>query len=145
MERKDFFMVLGGTAGMLFLAPTLTSCSKSAYDTTTNGNNGGTGGNVDFTLDLTQPAYSVLNNNGGSIIKDNIIVAKTISGMYVALSSICTHQGGTVGYDSSADRFHCPNHGSNFATDGTVINGPATLALKRYNTQQTGTSLRVFA
>lgn len=146
MERKVFFSTLSASAGILFLAPALVSCSKSMNDSTSNGNNtGGNGSNVDFILDLTLPAYSALNNNGGSVIKDNIIVAKTVSGMYVALSSVCTHQGGTVGYDSSANRFHCPNHGSNYATDGTVINGPAAVALKRYNTQLTGNSLRVFA
>lgn len=144
MERKIFFSTLGISAGMLFLAPVMSSCSKDMDDDTTTPG-GSTSGKVDFTLDLSSSAYSVLNSNGGSVIKDNIIIARTTSGIYVALSSICTHQGSTIVYEGSANRFHCPNHGSNFTTDGIVPNGPATGSLKKYNTQLTGTSLRVYS
>ena len=129
MERNKFFSTLGISAGMLFLAPAMTSCSKSITDATTTP--GGSTGAVDFTLDLSSATYSALNTNGGSVIKDNIIIAKTASGVFVALSSICTHQGSTIGFESANSRFHCPNHGSNFATDGTVINGPALSDLPR--------------
>lgn len=144
MERKAFFSTLGFSAGILFLAPAISSCSKSISDSTTSGNTN-TSGAIDFTLDLTSPTYSSLNNNGGSVVKDNIIIARTSAGAFVALSAICTHQGSTIGFESAANRFHCPNHGSNFATDGSVINGPALTALKKYNTQLTGTNLRVYA
>jgi cytochrome b6-f complex iron-sulfur subunit len=144
MERKTFFSTLGVSAGMLFLAPAVTSCSKSLTDSTTTG--GGNPGAVDFTLDLTSPAYTVLNNNGGSVVKDNIIIARTSAGAFVALSSICTHQQyNPISFENAANRFHCPNHGSNFATDGSVLNGPALAALKKYNTQLTGNSLRIYA
>ena len=143
MERKAFFSSLGFSAGMIFLAPVMTSCSKSE-DTTTTDSTPNTSA-VDFTLDLTSSAYSSLNSNGGSVIKNNIIIAKTSSGAFVAVSAVCTHQGSTIGFESAASRFHCPNHGSNFATDGSVINGPALTALKKYNTQLTGTNLRVYA
>lgn len=143
MERKAFFSTLGISAGMLFLAPAMTSCSKSLDSTSSSGNGNNTP--ADFSLDLTSPTYATLNNNGGSVIKDNIIIARTSAGAYVALSAICTHQGSTIGFESAANRFHCPNHGSNFATDGSVINGPAVTALKKYNTQLTGTSLRVYS
>ncbi len=143
MKRQEFFSTLGISAGLLFMAPVVTSCSKTITDAgTTAGNNNGA---VDFTLDLTSPTYAALNNNGGSIVKDNIIIARTSGGAYIALSSVCTHQGSTIGYDGAANRFHCPNHGSNFASDGTVINGPALTALKKFNTQLTGNSLRVYA
>jgi len=144
MERKAFFSLVGFSAGMLFLAPVATSCSKDPA-TTPGGENNNNNTGVNFTLDLTSATYSALNSNGGSVIKDNIIIARTASGSFVALSSICTHQGSTIGFEGSANRFHCPNHGSNFATDGTVINGPALTSLKKYNTQLTGTSLRVFS
>jgi cytochrome b6-f complex iron-sulfur subunit len=143
MKRHEFFSTLGISAisaGLIFMAPVVTSCSK----TMTTG--GGGGSPVDFTLDLTLPANSALNNNGGSVVQDNVIVARTASGVYIALTSICTHQQyNPIQFDSANNRFHCPNHGSNFATDGSVINGPATSALTRYNTQLNGTSLRVYA
>lgn len=147
MERNKFFSTLGISAGMIFLAPAMTSCSKSLDDSSGSTTTPGTtnSGAVDFTLDLTSPTYSALNNNGGSVIKDNIIIAKTSSGAFVAVSSVCTHQGSTIGYDNAGSRFHCPNHGSNFGTDGSVLNGPALTALKKYNTQLSGTSLRIYA
>lgn len=150
MERKDFFSAFGITAGMLFMAPAISSCSKSMTDSasgtnTNNNTNGTTGSGVDFTLDLTKSPYTALNNNGGSVIANNILVARTAAGSLVALSAICTHQGATLDFDSANNRLHCSNHGSNFATDGSVLNGPALTALKKYNTQLTGSSLRVYA
>jgi len=150
MKRYDFFSALGITAGMIFMAPVVSSCSKdSASDPATGGNNNNNTNNsnssVDFTIDLSTPAYSSLNNNGGSVVKSGIIIARTSSGSYVALASACTHQGATIGFEGTANRFHCANHGSNFGLDGSVLNGPATSALKKYNTLLTGTNLRVFA
>lgn len=148
MERKKFVSLLGFSAGMVFLAPVAASCSKdseSAPGENNNNNNNNGSGSVDFTLDLSTPTYAVLNSNGGSVIKDSIIIARTSAGVYVALSSICTHQGSTIGFESGSNRFHCPNHGSNFTVDGAVINGPATTALKKYNTQLNGTSLRIYS
>ena len=146
MERKAFFSSLGFSAGMIFLAPVMTSCSKTITDATTTSGSTTNGGAVDFTLDLTSPTYTSLNNNGGSVVKDNIIIARTSGGAFVAVSSVCTHQQyNPIAFESAASRFHCPNHGSNFGTDGSVINGPALSALKKYNTQLTGTSLRVYA
>lgn len=145
MKRNEFFSVLGISAGMIYLAPVLTSCSKSSVDTTITPG-GGNNGAVDFTLDLTSPGYAALNTNGGSIVKDNIIIAKTSAGVFVAVTSICTHQQyNPISFESANSRFHCPNHGSNFGLDGSVINGPAASPLKTYKTQLTGTNLRVYA
>ncbi|MCK9413052.1 MAG: Rieske (2Fe-2S) protein [Prolixibacteraceae bacterium] len=149
MKRNEFFSAIGISAGMIFMAPVLSSCSKDITDPTNpggGGNPGGGTGAVDFTLDLTSPTYAALNNNGGSIVKDNIIVARTAAGTFVALTSICSHQQyNPIAFESANNRFHCPNHGSNFGLDGAVINGPATSALKKYNVQLTGTNLRIYA
>lgn len=155
MKRNEFFSTMGFSAGMLFLAPAaLTSCSKGSDDLsagtdpggTTGGTPGGTtGGTVDFTLDLSTSPYSALNSNGAAVYKNGIIIARTTNGEFVALASACTHQGSTIGYDSASNRFHCPNHGSNFSLTGSVLNGPATSALTKYNTQLSGTTLRVYA
>jgi cytochrome b6-f complex iron-sulfur subunit len=143
MKRQEFFTALGVSAGTLIFAPFLTSCSKDSTMTTDPPVVGG--GAVDFTLDLTLPANSALNTNGGSLMSNSIIVARTSAGSYVAVASACTHQGFTLAFDNPNNQFHCANHGSNFAVTGAVINGPATVALKSYNTTLTGTSLRVFS
>lgn len=144
MNRHQFFAVLGVSAGTVIFAPFLASCNKNSTLPDDSGTGGGGGGAIDFTLDLTLPANSTLNSNGGSLLKSGVIVARTSAGAYVAVASACTHQGTTVEFDSSNNLFHCPNHGSNFGINGSVLMGPATTALKMYNTQLTGNSLRVF-
>lgn len=52
---------------------------------------------------------------------------RTVSGM----SAVCTHSGCTVNFESVANGFHCPCHGSRFAADGAVTTGPARDPLPR--------------
>ena len=138
MKRNEFFSVLGVSAATVFFAPFLTACSKSSAGL-------GSGNPIDFTLDLTATANVVLMNDGGSVVKNGVIVVRTSASTYVALSDTCTHQGGTLHYDSVVGRFVCPVHGANFSTSGSVLVSPATVALKKYNTTLTGTSLRVYS
>ncbi|WP_054711577.1 ubiquinol-cytochrome c reductase iron-sulfur subunit [Bacillus sp. JCM 19041] len=41
----------------------------------------------------------------------------------VALSSVCTHLGCTVGYNEDDNEFQCPCHGGRFTEDGTNVAG----------------------
>ncbi len=58
-----------------------------------------------------------------------VAVHRTEEGALQAVSAICTHAGGVVLWDREDGRWHCPCHGSVFAPDGTVANGPAQDAL----------------
>ncbi|RPI05350.1 MAG: Rieske (2Fe-2S) protein [Ignavibacteriae bacterium] len=138
MDRKEFLTTIGVGAVAAFCSSCLAACKP--LDPMVNSPT-----NVDLTLNLSDPAYSALNSNGGSIYVDNIIVARISDGSYVALSSICTHQGSTVSYNEKTNRFVCPTHGSIFATNGAVINGPASNPLLSYKTTINATSLRVYS
>jgi Rieske Fe-S protein len=85
-------------------------------------------------------------NNGGFYVDtaNNVIIAKTTSGMLIAVSSLCTHQAVTLEFQGNNNRFYCPGHGSNFSTAGTVLNGPAATALKPYKTSLSGSLLRIY-
>jgi cytochrome b6-f complex iron-sulfur subunit len=138
MDRKEFLSLVGISAAALAVTYCFGGCQPLDNIPTAPTN-------VDFTLNLTDSANAALNSNGGYLTKNGVIVARTVSGAYVAVSQACTHAGTTVQYVAKTDRFYCPNHGSNFATDGSVVNGPAGSPLAKYNTALNGTSLRVYS
>jgi glycine/D-amino acid oxidase-like deaminating enzyme/nitrite reductase/ring-hydroxylating ferredoxin subunit len=47
------------------------------------------------------------------------------NGTVHAVSAVCTHLGCLVNFNPAERSWDCPCHGSRFATDGTVIEGPA--------------------
>ena len=141
MERKEFLKLLGTGTLAACAGCALQSCSDDAVVASSIPPPTG----VDFTLNLTEPANVALQNVGGSLSKDGLIIARLSTTEFAALSRSCTHQGTLVNYQNTPMNFLCPNHGSRFAATGSVINGPAVLPLKKYNTELTGDSLRVFS
>lgn len=144
MDRKEFLNLLGLSVGGGIAISCLNSCAKED-GANPGGNNGGGGGSkADFTLDLSDPSNAALTANGGFLVKNRVIVARTQGGTYIAVAAACTHEGTIINYQSNNQRFLCPNHGSAFSETGSVLNGPATGALKQYQTSLSGTSLRIF-
>lgn len=137
MDRKEFMNLLGLSVGGMVVASCFGGCTNDSEDEEA--------ATLDFTLDLNDSANTALKNNGGFLVRNGVIVAKTVAGAFIAVASACTHQGTTVQYQGNNNRFFCPNHGSNFSESGSVLNGPATRPLKQYNTLLTGNILRVFA
>ena len=139
MTRKDFFARVGfGAAAVLIPAciwGLASSCEKE-------GSPSAAPSNVDFNVDVSS---GPLASNGGFIVTNGIVVAKTSSGSFLAVSASCTHQGTNVEYNSSSNNFVCPNHGAKFSSSGVVTQGPASTNLKQYNTTLTGTTLRVYS
>jgi len=135
MDRKEFLALVGTSIGAITIAGCLQSCNKQ--------NNTPSAPTVDFTLDLTAPANIALTHNGGYLYSNNVIIAKTMAGEYIAVSQTCTHQGSTVIYQPSGNSFHCNSHGASFSSTGSVTNGPAGTPLKQYACTLTGTSLRI--
>lgn len=57
-------------------------------------------------------------------------VHRTAEGEIMALSARCTHLGCLVRFNDAEGAWECPCHGSRFAVDGSVIQGPATRPLE---------------
>lgn len=137
MDRKEFMNLLGLSVGGMVISSCFGGCTSDSEDEEAT--------MVDFTLNLSDSSNATLNKNGGFLVRNGVIVARTTAGVFIAVASACTHQGTTVQYQGNNKRFFCPNHGSNFSESGSVLNGPATQPLKQYNTQLTGTVLRIFS
>lgn len=155
MERKDFIEQVGLSGAAILIFGCMQSCSKSDGPGTNTNTGGGTGtgggGNntstVDFTIDISKSPFDALKNIGGFYVDPatNIIIVKTTASEIIAVSSICTHQQASITYQANNNRFYCAAHGSVFTTTGSVTTGPATTALKKYQTTLTGTILRIFS
>lgn len=146
MERKQFLKSLGAGAAFAITFPCLGGCGK---DDGIDGNlvNPPTG--IDFTVDLNSAEAANLENNGGFILKNLVVVVKNLEGEFVAATQVCSHQN----YDQvrfvnqNGGIFFCDVHGSRFDQTGAPLNTiPNSVAkpLKIYNTELNGSLLRVF-
>jgi glycine/D-amino acid oxidase-like deaminating enzyme/nitrite reductase/ring-hydroxylating ferredoxin subunit len=61
---------------------------------------------------------------------ERLAVYRDPKGALHAVSSVCTHLGCTVRFNQAETTWDCPCHGSRFGTDGMVLDGPATRALR---------------
>lgn len=57
------------------------------------------------------------------------LATSTVDGVTCAVSAICPHLGGIVTWNDAERSWDCPLHGSRFAPDGTVLEGPAVKGL----------------
>ena len=54
----------------------------------------------------------------------------SVDGRECAIVAVCTHLGGALRWNDQERSWDCPLHGSRFAPDGEVLEGPATRALR---------------
>ena len=141
MDRKEFFASLGLSAAS-FALMNCAGCTKST-DSPSSGQ-GGAPASVNFTLDLNAAANSALTRDGGFLISNDVIVVRKSLGVFIAVQRSCTHSNVSLTYQSSINKFYCSAHGATFSESGAVGNGPATRPLNVYQTELTGTTLRIY-
>jgi cytochrome b6-f complex iron-sulfur subunit len=95
---------------------------------------------------LTFAQFPKLNAMGGGVIVDTstggaLAVIRSTATTATALDAICTHAGCTVAYSGSD--LSCPCHGSRFALNGAVTNGPASSPLAIYSATVSTTGITV--
>jgi Rieske Fe-S protein len=146
MDRKEFLSNLGLGLAVVCTGGCLASCSKSSdTDSSTGGTTPTPPTNVNFTVDLGNE----IKNIGDSVTKSGVIVVRLAQGnaigSFTAVQVACTHQGTAINFNNAQGNFICPNHGSQFTTSGTVLNGPATTNLKKYTIAISGSTMTVTA
>lgn len=136
MQRRNFLIRISSGAAAALAATPLAGC-LSQPDTRPNTD-------VDFTLDLSQ--LSQLTNPGGFVIKNNVLVARTLQGDYVAATVICSHeQQKKITYDDGKNQFHCTAHDVRFVSTGHGLNSSGNKNLTGYHTAVEGNKLGIFS
>jgi glycine/D-amino acid oxidase-like deaminating enzyme/nitrite reductase/ring-hydroxylating ferredoxin subunit len=78
--------------------------------------------------DLPDAGNGVVVRRGGT----TVAIARSSTGELHAVDAVCTHLGCIVGFNDGEQTWDCPCHGSRFALDGTVLDGPATAPLRPF-------------
>jgi len=123
-----------GSATLFMLPTALAACGNNQKKSADNSK---------LTINLDDAANAALKEQGGSLVTDNTIIINTAADGIIALSSICTHKGCAVEYDKANKDILCPCHRSEFAFDGSVLQGPATKPLPRYKVTRNGDTLTI--
>jgi cytochrome b6-f complex iron-sulfur subunit len=134
MERRAFLEQLGIGAAFVLTSTCLGSCKTEPVVAPTAG----------FTLDLNASANSALKTNGGYVVSNGIVVAKTISGEYVAATVTCSHEQKTqVTYDKAKNEWFCTAHSARFDMTGKGLNSNGSGGLAIYKVTLSGTTLTI--
>lgn len=145
MERKEFITKLGIGLAAVCAGCAMASCGsvpKNDDPVPSAGNNDG-GGQQFFSVNLDND----LKVPGAFQVNSGIILVRLAAGntpdAFTAVQVACTHQGTPINYNLGQGKFICPLHGSQFANNGAVLLGPATLPLKEYKVNIAGNMLTV--
>ncbi|MCX7880359.1 MAG: Rieske (2Fe-2S) protein [Ignavibacteria bacterium] len=135
MDRKEFLKITGLSAASLALIYCLGGCESSSNAPS----------NIDFTIDLNDDKYLRLKVTGGFVIVNDILIARTLDGSFVAIAARCTHEGEILEYRLDTNLLYCPRHGSEFSTSGKRVSGPARKDLIQYKIEVKGNVLRIYS
>ena len=135
MKRRVFIKnCCYSTIGLTVVGSLLQSCSSIHYVTAKSS------GNV---LSVPKSSFEIVTDEGVSL-RDFIYVVSDGHSHPICLTRIeneqffaallkCTHKGCELNVGGTS--YSCPCHGSEFALDGSVINGPAEDDLTTYRTE----------
>ena len=128
VSRPSFLRSVGiGLTTLLFMHLAFGCSGQSGADTTLVPVRG-----INLTLNLADKANENLAVKGGYVVTNDIIIAQTKNGNFVAVSVNCTFDKTKLVFRAADNQFYCPLDLSRFDTTGKVVSGPATLPLTTY-------------
>jgi Rieske Fe-S protein len=122
--------------------PLLAACSSGASDNSTSaagtkpaGSGGGTAQPLAKTTDIPKGSGKIFGDEG-------VVVTQPKAGEFKGFTNICTHMGCPV-HDVTTT-INCICHGSEYSiTDGSVVRGPATVALAAKTLKVSGQEIKL--
>ncbi|HET6511726.1 MAG TPA: Rieske (2Fe-2S) protein [Candidatus Kapabacteria bacterium] len=139
-SRRAFLIDAGKSISAAALAaialPILQACEPTSMPTIEDPITGPTDPDgrigVDISdLNTTNPVKQAVNLRGPD--GKGVLVTRISDTEYHALSMECTHEKCSVEKTATNNSIPCFCHGSRFALNGDVVNGPATQALHKYD------------
>jgi cytochrome b6-f complex iron-sulfur subunit len=121
--RRAFLTRLGVIAGAAALSPGLAGCEtvEMHSDPPKKG--------ATLSFDLADAAFKDLAAVGASVSIDvdgnKGLLIRSSTDKFIAMSSVCTHQGCPLSWDSANKAIKCFCHGAAFSADGKVTNKPS--------------------
>lgn len=136
MDRKEFLEKLGLGAAFVLTTSCLGGCTRDEAPESRD---------IDFTIDLRDEKYIPLRTPGGYIIEEDVVVARSITGEYIAATVLCSHEPNkNITYRQNDGVWFCTVHGAEYNEEGTGLNALGSKGLTIYNTDLDGNNLRVF-
>lgn len=79
------------------------------------------------------PDGSTTEDQGAVVFREgtHLVGESFVDGRACRVSLVCPHMGGTLAWNDAEASWDCPLHGSRFAADGALLEGPAVSDLKR--------------
>ena len=146
MRRREFFNWAGIGLLASYFPIALAACSQETREETS-----GTEATTKPTTQIpdadgytTVGTAQELTENGYLIdSKSNLIVFRNSNNNLTAVSTVCTHQGCKLDWKNTSNSLFCSCHGSEFASDGKVLNGPAQSPLSSFEVKEEQESILV--
>ena len=88
---------------------------------------------TNLTIDLTDAANATLKTNGGYLIRNGVVIARSNTGAYIAATLKCSHEGrNEIIYQT--DHFYCTAHGAKYDNAGKGLNSDGKKGIAVYTT-----------
>lgn len=137
MKRKEFLEKLGLGAALVLTSSCLGSCTRDMAEPVKD---------LDFVIDLENEKFAPLKELGGYAIEGQVVIARSLSGEYLAATLICSHENlSQIIYSKTSGEWFCTAHEARFNEEGIGQNANGSRGLEIYNTEVIGTNLRVFS
>lgn len=143
IQRQEFLKSIGMGAAFVLTYGCLGACSESGAPPFIAPNGVDLPENTPlFSIDLTSTEAANLKEEGGFMIKEDVIIARSLSGSYIAATVICSHESRKE-VIFQENEFFCSAHGARFDQSGNGLNSFGARGLKIYRTQVSENTLTI--
>jgi nitrite reductase/ring-hydroxylating ferredoxin subunit len=148
VNRREFIKLAGATAACMCAGLGIGGCTGKATSDTPFAP-GGSYRVADGTVTVALSQVEALASVGGAVklalyaggSERKIIIVHSADEEYRAFADSCTHNGKELNHQHEEGKLACCGRSPQFDLEGSVLRGPAEIALLRYSLRQVGDEL----